>query len=119
MARFVLPLLVFVFATSLGVAAPVPKTLKKKVESLAGTTWVGQEDGFGRVSYTFEANGVLVYSYRGSTWRDASWTQDGETVTFEINKRFSEFSGAVIDGVLSGERSNKNGLRWPLTVTRE
>ena len=63
--------------------------------------------------------GVLVYSYGGQTYRNATWRQTGTEVYWEANDRFCEFRGTLRGTVLTGKSWNQPGGQWTLTVKKQ
>ena len=103
-----------------GLAASVPAPestalLPLRATPLAGTTWSG-DDVVGPTVYHFEPGGVLKYSYRGATWRNATWRQEGDKVYFEMNQKFREFEGTMAGDVISGKSWNTRGDKWLLVI---
>jgi hypothetical protein len=108
-------------ATPLVFAAPIPKSMKtSKVPQLAGTTWVSEDQAdLGSVTYTFHEDGGLTYSYGKngiSTYKDASWKQDGSTVYFECNKKYVEYNGSIEDGVMTMKAANVANNSWLVKI---
>jgi hypothetical protein len=98
-------------------AAPVPKAVKKPaVPSVSGIVWVGDDTDFKRVTYTFEASGRLTYSYGGTTYQNGTWAQDGDTLTWETNKHYADYTLKYADGVFSGSAKNVTGLTWQVAI---
>src|SRR5262245_26947622 len=97
-----------------------PKLKPKAVETLsvADTTWTGLTYEKHPITIEFKAGGEMVYSYNGQTYRNATWTQDGEKVYFEMNQKYCEFNGKLAANTLEGESHNVTGLRWPTVLTR-
>ena len=114
MLRPLLSLLVLALPTF---AAPVPKAVKKvAAPPVAGTVWIGDDSDFRRVTYTFEANGRLTYSYGGTTYQNGTWLQDGDTLTWETNKHYADYTLKYADGVFSGSAKNVTGLTWQVAI---
>jgi len=98
-------------------AVPLPDEAKLaiSVPQMAGTIWAGD----GAVAFTiyhFEKDGTLAYSYNGQTFRNATWKQDGATVTFDCNDGFYQFRGTVRPGELAGKSWNSDGAKWDLKI---
>lgn len=111
------PLTVFTLATTVAVSAPVPEAVKVKAPPLAGTTWVGQDETHGRVEYTFEAGGRLAYTYGGTTYRNGTWAQTGDTLTWQTNDRYAEFTLRFRAGGFEGTAENVTGRTWAVKLT--
>ena len=101
------------------VAAPVPKALKKsKTPELSGTTWAGNEDGFGAITYTFLTDGRFEYKHgNGEFTINGTWNQTGDEIYWEHNKKYSECRGKIEGGNLTGTKTNVKGLTWGVTLT--
>jgi len=89
----------------------------QKPMQIAGTEWVG-EDNVEKfiVTYRFEKNGILAYTYRGTFYRNGTWTQNGEKVYFELNNKFRELEATIEGEVISGKSWNKKGETWRTTL---
>jgi hypothetical protein len=97
-------------------AAPVPKGFPA-VPRLEGTAWEG--DGVvAPTTYRFEKDGVLVYTYNGTTYRNGTWKQDGKKVYWECNNRYCEYDGTVERDELRVRAWNVAGGRWELVIKR-
>jgi hypothetical protein len=88
--------------------------------SISGTHWKGPtiwSDG-DRYDFTaeFRSDGVLVYSYKGKTWSDGFWRQNGAKIVFSLNNAYATYEGTLSGDVLSGTMKNKQGStgtwRW-------
>ena len=99
-------------------AAPVPKVLKAKVPDMTGTVWVSDESEakLGVIEYTFGEGGKLSWRSGTNTYTAGSWKQDGDTLYWEVNKRYVDYNTTFADGVFVGEAVNKNALKWKITL---
>jgi hypothetical protein len=90
--------------------APDPPVLATPI-SLAGTYWFGKcyVDNFWII---FEPNGTITYGYSGSKWNSGSWKVEGNSLYFEMNKRYLEFRGTIQGETIQGESWNVQGSRW-------
>jgi len=114
--RTVAALLVIALANA-APAAPVPKEILKKPESLEGTTWSG--DGVvAPTVYTFNKGGGLTYSYQGATHTAGSWKQDGNKIYWESNNKYCEFDGTFENGTMTGKAHNRPGGQWDLKMVK-
>jgi hypothetical protein len=111
----------FVLALAVNVAVawsaplPFPKP-KKKVFSLEGTTWVGSGIVTTPTTYVFEKGGVLISIESGHTYRDGTWTQDGEKIEWERNKRYCWFVGTFQTDQMGGVVKNVRGINMKLSM---
>ena len=101
-----------------GAPAPfLPKKPQPQPHSLVGTSWYG--DGVvADTLYRFRPGGQMVYTYRGRTFSNGKWWQEGGRVFWEMNSRYCWFEGQVQDGQLVGVAQNKPGGRWDLRMKR-
>ena len=79
--------------------------------SLAGTYWFGKcyVDNFWII---FEPNGTITYGYTGNKWNSGSWKLEGNSLYFEMNKKYLEFRGTIQGDTIQGESWNVQGSRW-------
>lgn len=93
-------------------AFPIPKGSDRAYIQLAGTTWVGSGIVTAPTTYTFNADGTLTTMYSGRThMKVGTWTQNGNTVYFECNKKYAEFEGTMTGDTVSGITWNRTGVR--------
>lgn len=91
------------------------------VPSLSSTVWEGREVPLKGRALRFEPGGALSYSLRGNDdgfRTKGTWTQQGDRVTFELNKHYFEFEGNLIGGELRGRAWNKANKSWTVTLYR-
>ncbi len=110
--------LVVALAVGPGSAAPRLKPKAPETPALAGTTWTGLNYEKHAMTVEFKAGGEMVYTYNGVTHRNATWTQDGDKVYFEMNMKYCEFHGKLSGDSLEGESHNVTGLCWSTSLTR-
>src|SRR4051812_19619736 len=84
---------------------------------IAGTEWVGNDDE-DVTTFVFEKGGILAYSYNGNSYRNGTWEQHGDTISFEMNKSYRVFEGVLDKDTISGSSSNTVGKKWELTIFR-
>jgi len=98
-------------------AAPVPKALKAKAPSVAGTSWQ-QLDDSRMVTYTFEANGRLSYRIEGNHLNRecGSWKQDGDKITWDTHNHYADYEATFADGAFEGTAKSVEGKTWKLTL---
>jgi len=87
---------------------------------LEGTVWVSRGEGPVRkdITYEFEPDGVLVFSYGGATYRTGKWEQDGDRVYFELNQKYRECRATIHGDRIEGRSWNKPGLQWTTVMVR-
>jgi hypothetical protein len=125
MKRIVVFVAVALMTMSLSDAAPdrkphAPELPKRPVPlELRGSTWTGFNSGVGADwVVVFEPNGNLVYTYRGTTYRNGTWTLEGNALYYQVNQKYCEFQGTVSGDKISGESWNQAGKRWPIQLQR-
>jgi hypothetical protein len=94
--------------------APIPPT---QYADLRGTTWLGK-DFVDDYRITFESDGTVTHGYNGKSRRGGSWTQHGNAIYFEVNKKYREFKGSVQGDTLQGDSWNVTGKRWQTRLRR-
>lgn len=104
-------------ARPLYVPEPPLKAPSEFFLDIRGTSWVGQ-DFVPNYQMTFKADGTLSYGYKGKLNHGGSWIQQGNSVYFEINKKYREFKGSVDADTLQGESWNVTGKRWQTHLRR-
>lgn len=85
--------------------------------SIGGSEWVGNDDD-DVTTFSFEKDGTLAYSYNGNSFRNGTWSQEGTTVRFEMNKNYRSFTGTLAKDTISGTSENTAGKKWELTMYR-
>src|SRR5262249_13650144 len=84
--------------------------------SIAGTTWTGNENlpGFGKLTFVFRAGGaVTMIDAKGET--PGSWTQNGGQVTITFDG--CVYQGRINGQTLSGSGRLAQGQTWTFQVT--
>jgi hypothetical protein len=121
----VLACLVFALPLSGALAVPVPEERPESAKprpplDLTGTTWEGPDGPLGVVRFMFEPNGVLSYANKnGQIHRIATWQQQANVLTFEINKGFRQFRGTINGDTIAGDSWNRNGMKWTTSMQRQ
>ena len=112
-------LTVIVAALVVGPAAAAPQLKPpRRVDDLTGTTWAGKSlDGLDQ-TIRFLADGKLTITRAGRTIDKATWTQDGTRVSWEVNDRYSEYTGTRTGDTMDVSAHNKAGKMWTTTLTR-
>lgn len=103
-------------------AADVPSETTEPVEtptivSVEGAAWAGVDmpEGF-VVTYRFERDGVVAYSYNGASYRNGTWRQDGDRIYFEMNGKYRECRATVRGDQIVGESWNRAGKKWKTDI---
>ena len=92
--------------------------LPQDAGSLAGTTWRATTSQGREFTFNFQKNGVLEYTSPAGTFRNATWSQDGAKVAFEMNKKYAEWTGTITGGEMEGKGANINGDEWTWRAKR-
>jgi hypothetical protein len=110
--------IVAVALTAGSVAAAPQLKPQKATADLTGTTWAGKSlDGLDQ-TVRFLADGKLTITRGGRTIDNATWTQDGARVSWQVNDRFSEYAGTRTGDTMDVSAHNKAGKMWTTTLTR-
>jgi hypothetical protein len=98
-----------------------PVNIAVAIRSVEGTEWSMPGEGPGQmnITYRFERGGVLVYRYNGQTYRNGTWKQDGNRLTFECNKKYRECRASVRGDRIEGDSWNVAGARWQTSLARD
>ncbi len=121
MTRITTLIALLVFALPIS-AAPVPKAVKAKSSAppLTGTKWSGVHtvSDLGTIEYEFKDGGTLDYLSKGAASRTTgTWKQDGDTLTWSVNKGYATDTLTWQDGVYEGTASNVKGVTWKVKLT--
>lgn len=82
------------------------------------TKWVGSNHE-GELTLEFRIGGILRYTAPSGTWTNGTWRQVGNTVTFEMNDHYAEYTGQVRGTRISGTGHNRTGARWEWRAERQ
>lgn len=68
----------------------------------------------------FASNGILYTTHPNDKSKgNDTWEQDGTTVLFYYNNKFSKYTGSLsANNIMSGSAKNKNGATWVWKATR-
>jgi hypothetical protein len=93
-------------------------TIPPAQPSLAGTTWQGMCFNI-PCWITLKADGTLTYrtSKDDNSTSPGVWSLTGNQLVFEINQ-YSTHRGIVADNFVTGDSSNKDGLRGTFRLQR-
>jgi tetratricopeptide (TPR) repeat protein len=86
--------------------------------SLEGSVWEGQTSLKDREAYEFLRNGTLAYTTPNGRFTSATWKQNGECVTIDINEGYVLFTGRFTGDKLNGEFVQRFGMKWTVAATR-
>ena len=117
MPRHAVVLLSLVVAVPI-LAAPRLRPEKSDAPTLAGTSWAGKTAEGWDMTIDFAADGKMTVSYNGMSYNRASWKQDGDKVSYEMNDRYCEFNGKFVGDAIEGQSHNVAGRKWETRLTR-
>jgi hypothetical protein len=109
-------------ALGLGLGLLSPAAMAEKPTppiNLADTEWVGKDTPDNLITtYRFERGGTLAYFYNGTSYRNGTWRQTGNTIYFETNTQFRETRGTIKGDQIEGNSWNVRKERWKTTIYR-
>ena len=86
-------------------------------DSLVGTIWEGR--GLeGTITLEFLAGGVLRYTTTDESYTNGSWRQRADSVSFEMNAGYAEWSGRLGGTRMAGSAHNRAGRQWQWQAER-
>lgn len=91
----------------------------KSAVDLTGSIWEETDKYGNHTVYEFFENGFLLH--KKDSWNHKNkgkWSQQGESISIEINKGYANYSGTVRGDDISGNASNVKGLKWKWRFTR-
>ena len=86
--------------------------------NVEGTMWEGNTDR-GVFIVRFERGGMLCYTSPSGTFRNGTWTQNGNVILLEMNGHYADYRGEMRGDRILGEASNKPGMKWNWNVKRK
>jgi hypothetical protein len=86
---------------------------------LEGTIWSGADSDGDVYTFEFQSGGKLRYTSPTGTFDSASWAQNGNHVTMEMNGHYADYDGAIEGSRMGGSASNKNGMKWTWTAEKK
>ena len=92
--------------------------LNTEVVPVDATTWVGS-DHEGALTLEFLVGGSLRYTKPSGTWTNGTWSQQGNTITFEMNSHYADYTGQIRGTHVSGTGQNTRGARWEWRADRQ
>lgn len=92
--------------------------LSNDVVPVDGTTWVGSNHE-GPITFEFLIGGILRYTTPNGTWSNGTWSQQGNTITFEMNSHYADYTGQIRGTRMSGTGHNTPGARWDWRAERQ
>ncbi len=97
---------------------PLPATAPEPL-NFSGTHWFGKTYEGTDWTIIFEPTGKVTNIDNGTVYKVGSWKATGShSVYMELNNVYYEFRGTVVGDMLSGDSSNKVGLRWKSSFQR-
>ena len=111
------PLAVLLVLALPALAAPVPKAVKKPVApQVVGTCWVGSNGNNSTYEYTFNADGTFTAEQNGRPYSKGTWKQDGDTLEWDFNNRYSVYTVTFAGDNFEGTAVNVKGKSWSVTL---
>lgn len=95
-------------------ASPADST----VVPLDGTRWSGTTVD-GPITFEFLVGGILRYTTETGTYTNGTWQQLGNTLQFEMNGHYADYTGRIRGGRMSGSAHNTPGRSWEWEATRQ
>jgi hypothetical protein len=80
--------------------------------NVAGTTWVGTDSVNNYYEYSFQTDGALYYKSPSGFWMNGTWKQDGGSIYFETNNKYSEYQGRISGTHMQGDAWNVKDRKW-------
>lgn len=88
------------------------------VSPLDGTRWSGTTVD-GAITFEFLVGGILRYTTETGTYTNGTWQQLGNTLQFEMNGHYADYTGRIRGGRMSGTARNTPGRTWEWEATRQ
>lgn len=92
---------------------------QSEAAGVVGSMWAGTDSDGDYYKYYFQPGGVLHYQSPSGFYKDGSWTQDGNTIYMEMNKKYSEHKGTIKGLRMEGEAWNVQGHRWTWVAEKQ
>jgi hypothetical protein len=68
---------------------------------------------------TFQADGVMVYTYNGQTYDNGRWSRVGGRFHMDTNNHFADYDGDIAGAGASGSAKNNKGHTGSWAVWRD
>jgi hypothetical protein len=88
-----------------------------RAATIEGTTWEG-DNGGDAITLRFDPGGKLFAQDADGTY-DGSWYQNGNSVSFDMNDRYSNYEGTLDGATLKGNAHNKAGSNWSFNLRKK
>lgn len=100
-------------------ATPMPVAAEPTPPSLSGSKWHYVDEQW-QYDIEFAANGVLHTTHPNDDTKDNdSWDQEGVSINFYFNNKFSRYTGTLSgNNLMSGTAVNTKGTTWTWKATR-
>jgi hypothetical protein len=85
--------------------------------SVEGTTWVGADSDGDEYTYHFLRGNTLTYTSPTGTYSGEPWEQHGNTVSWNMNDHYADYSGTIVGKTMSGTARNVTGKHWTWSLT--
>ena len=97
---------------------PAASPADTAVVPLDGTRWAGTTVD-GPITFEFLVGGILRYTTETGVYTNGTWQQLGNTLQFEMNGHYADYTGRIRGGRMSGTAHNTPGRSWEWEATRE
>lgn len=92
--------------------------IEGEVVPVDATRWQGTNYE-GELTLEFLIGGILRYTAPSGTWTNGTWHQAGNTITFEMNSHFADYTGRIRGPRMSGTAHDRHGRTWDWQATRQ
>lgn len=92
--------------------------IEGEVVPVDATRWQGTNYE-GELTLEFLIGGILRYTAPSGTWTNGTWHQAGNTITFEMNSHFADYTGRIRGPRMSGSAHDRHGRTWDWQATRQ
>jgi len=106
-------------AVGLFMQASAQNAKAQSAVSVSGTTWVGADSDGDYYEYTFQADGALHYKSPSGFWKNGNWKQDGDSIYFETNNKYSEYQGHISGTHMEGHAWNVKDRKWTWAADKQ
>ena len=85
---------------------------------LARTMWIVTDSDNDTDQFFFMDGGALHYKTNTGFWKNGTWAQTGNDIYIEMNERYAEYKGTIVDRTMSGDAWNRGGHQWTWTAEK-
>lgn len=80
--------------------------------SVSGTEWTTKDTDGDTYTFRFLPGGILDYTSPSGTYRNGTWKQEGNRVTWEMNGHYADYTATVNGNLISGSAVNRAKKSW-------